>query len=315
MDNQPQRSISWESSSERDENHQSTSASEQNQHQRQSFFAGSYDRNQELLRSLTESGEEDFDEDWLIREAAKKLPQARTGNGVYGARMVSSNELRVSSGSGIGARDFANMETVRRNIHRVFENSISFVEVSTEQIQRVKVIHNRFMEGSVFSFNYNWLLFISSVIAAIGLGTDSVTIIIASMLVSPLMGPVVGIAYGASIQDFKMVRIAFVTEALSLIGCILTGALVGMCMVPFPVADKWPTDEHLSRGNLTSLYAGLPVAFFSGLGVAVSLLDDVTSSLVGVAISASLLPPAVNCGMLWVSQLFVLPVYNVLMLC
>lgn len=38
--------------------------------------------------------------------------------------------------------------------------------------------------------------------------------------------------------------------------------------------------------------------------VAVSLLDDQTSSLVGVAISASLLPPAVNTGVLWVAYFF-----------
>ena len=36
------------------------------------------------------------------------------------------------------------------------------------------------------------------------------------------------------------------------------------------------------------------------MGVALSVLDDQTSSLVGVAISASLLPPAVNCGMLFI---------------
>jgi len=60
-----------------------------------------------------------------------------------------------------------------------------------------------------------------------------------------------------------------------------------------------------SRGTKTSLLVALPVAFFSGLGVAVSLLDDQTSSLVGVAISASLLPPAVNAGILWVCHFFV----------
>jgi len=48
----------------------------------------------------------------------------------------------------------------------------------------------------------------------------------------------------------------------------------------------------------------LPIAFFSGLGVAVSLLDDQTSSLVGVAISASLLPPAVNASILWIAYAF-----------
>lgn len=59
------------------------------------------------------------------------------------------------------------------------------------------------------------------------------------------------------------------------------------------------------RGARQTFYVALPVAFLSGLGVAVSLLDEQTSSLVGVAISASLLPPAVNAGILWVCHAFV----------
>ena len=46
--------------------------------------------------------------------------------------------------------------------------------------------------------------------------------------------------------------------------------------------------EMVSRGTMEFFYVALPVAFFSGLGVAVSVLDNQTSSLVGVAISASL---------------------------
>ena len=41
-----------------------------------------------------------------------------------------------------------------------------------------------------------------------------------------------------------------------------------------------------------TFFIQFPIAFFSGFGVALSVLDDSTSSLVGVAISASLLPPA-----------------------
>lgn len=59
-----------------------------------------------------------------------------------------------------------------------------------------------------------------------------------------------------------------------------------------------------SRGSLQNFYVSLPVAFFSGLGVAVSILDEQTSSLVGVAISASLLPPAVDAGILWIAYAF-----------
>ena len=44
--------------------------------------------------------------------------------------------------------------------------------------------------------------------------------------------------------------------------------------------------------NIYCRLLGIPIAFFSGLGVALSVIDEQTSSLVGVAISASLLPPA-----------------------
>lgn len=67
------------------------------------------------------------------------------------------------------------------------------------------------------------------------------------------------------------------------------------------MAESWPNSEQVGRCTWENFFVGLPVAFFSGLGVAVSLLDEQTNSLVGVAISASLLPPAVNAGMMWVA--------------
>lgn len=67
------------------------------------------------------------------------------------------------------------------------------------------------------------------------------------------------------------------------------------------MAESWPNSEQAGRCTWENFFVGLPVAFFSGLGVAVSLLDEQTNSLVGVAISASLLPPAVNAGMMWVA--------------
>lgn len=55
----------------------------------------------------------------------------------------------------------------------------------------------------------------------------------------------------------------------------------------------------LSRGLLRSLWVNVLIAVLSGMGIAIALLRDNTGSLVGVAISASLLPPAVNAGLLW----------------
>ena len=63
-----------------------------------------------------------------------------------------------------------------------------------------------------------------------------------------------------------------------------------MCTVPICVQMK-------GRGLVDGLAVGFAIAIPSGVGVALSILGNNTSSLVGVAISASLLPPAVNCGL------------------
>lgn len=119
------------------------------------------------------------------------------------------------------------------------------------------------------------------------------------------MGPVVGIAYGSTISDWKLVKRSLLVEAGSLAFCILMGVIIGGITGPTQLSDVWPTQEMTVRATWANFYIGLPVAFFSGLGVAVSLLDEQTSSLVGVAISASLLPPAVNAGILWIAFRFV----------
>ena len=112
-------------------------------------------------------------------------------------------------------------------------------------------------------------------------------------------------AYGTTINDWKLVRKSIKVETLSLLFCIFMGFSIGAMTGPTSLSDDWPTDEMMSRGTSETFFVSIPVAFVSGLGVAVSLLDDQASSLVGVAISASLLPPAVNAGVLWVAYLFV----------
>lgn len=149
-------------------------------------------------------------------------------------------------------------------------------------------VHDRFAEGMVFSFNYNTLLLVASVLAGLGLVSNSSSTIIASMLVSPIMGPVVAMAYGTTIGDWKMVKRAIRTESLSLLFCVVVGFIIGAITGTTTLAESWPTDEMEVRGTWTNFLVALPVAFFSGLGVAVSLLDEQTSSLVGVSPSKSI---------------------------
>ena len=132
-----------------------------------------------------------------------------------------------------------------RDLALIFSNDEDITEVTEEDIERVRVMHAKFLEGSKFSFNYNSLLVIAAVIAACGLGGNSVAAVIASMLVSPLMGPVVGMAYANTIRDYKMFRIALTTEIISIIVCIIVGVISAGCMLPFQVSETFPTPRNV----------------------------------------------------------------------
>ena len=290
------------------------------------FVTGDYEHNLEILDNWEAEESSDFiEEDRLIYEATNKIATASDLLTSRNRMVVSSEELNREESNDEGDNDLFGAEesdsenpspekgsqktntreAVMKNLRLIFLDDNNYLEVSREEIQRVRVMHKRFLEDSSVSFNYNTLLILSSIIAALGLASDSTATIIASMLVSPLMGPVMDMAYGATILDFKLFLIALRTEIISLFACIVVGFVVGALMLPFvKVLEMYPTDEMTSRGKMENFYFGIPIAFASGMGVAVSVLDEQTASLVGVAISASLLPPAVNAGMLWVLCLY-----------
>ena len=93
-----------------------------------------------------------------------------------------------------------------------------------------------------------------------------------------------------------MVQDSLKVEFLSLSLCVGLGVIIGATCFALRLDDDWPTAEMKSRGDVEGLLTGIAIAIPSGAGVALSTLGNNTSSLVGVAISASLLPPAVNAG-------------------
>jgi hypothetical protein len=96
-------------------------------------------------------------------------------------------------------------------------------------------------------------------------------------------------------------------ELASLLICIGIGYIVGIISICIGTEGDWPTTEMRNRGVINSLAIGFAVAIPSGIGVALSVLGNNNSSLVGVAISVSLLPPAVNCGIAFAYACFGFP--------
>eukprot|EP01108_Squamamoeba_japonica_P005901 TRINITY_DN4771_c0_g1_i1.p1 TRINITY_DN4771_c0_g1~~TRINITY_DN4771_c0_g1_i1.p1 ORF type:complete len:571 (+),score=328.91 TRINITY_DN4771_c0_g1_i1:84-1796(+) len=178
----------------------------------------------------------------------------------------------------------------------VEEKEQTFLETVKSRVMVENVVQQTKAQA-VFSFDFLALCVVASILAAVGLAIDSAVVVVASMLVSPIMGPILAVTFGSVVHDWKLVRVGVLSELLSLMICVMSGFVVGLCFANYGPFFNWPTNEMAGRGSPVGLLVGLAIALPSGIGVALSVLGNNTSSLVGVAISASLLPPAVNCGM------------------
>jgi hypothetical protein len=80
---------------------------------------------------------------------------------------------------------------------------------------------------AALSFDFVVLLSLASMLAAFGLLESSSVIIVASMLVSPLMNPIMGIVFGLSVREHSLWRRGIQNELIGLTLCILWGFVIG----------------------------------------------------------------------------------------
>ena len=176
----------------------------------------------------------------------------------------------------------------------------------------VEEIYDNVKKGASLSFDFIAFIILAAVIAGFGLIQNNATVIVASMLLSPLMGPMLGVALGLVVNDRNLFMKGTINELIALALSFSVGAILGaFCLFYITpqglplielVEQNWTADPfvatEITRRGL--LFSGLDIgiAVFSGAAVAVSVTRGDMSALVGVAISASLMPPAVNVGMM-----------------
>lgn len=140
-------------------------------------------------------------------------------------------------------------------------------------------------------------------VALFGLVENNSLFLAASMLISPLMGPIVAATFGTVIKDRKLQVFGVVNELYGIAIVTLVGFIGGFifCLVDSRFGDDGSgmTNEMVNRSLIHSVIIGIFVAIPSGIAVAIGILGDNFGSLAGVAISASLLPPAVNTGLMF----------------
>lgn len=137
---------------------------------------------------------------------------------------------------------------------------------------------------------YLVLMVLSTMLAAVGLYLNSVSVIIGAMLLAPLMAPIVSLAMGILRGDIALFRKSIGKIIIGVLIALLSSALITLLFPHKPV-----TDEMLARLNPTLL--DLAVAIISGIAAACSKsFKEIIQSLAGVAIAVALVPPLTVAG-------------------
>lgn len=171
-------------------------------------------------------------------------------------------------------------------------------------------VYGQVMNQSKLTLDFLLFCLIGAILAGVGLATDNAVTIVASMLVSPLMGPILGLTLGTIVRSRTLIIKSIKSELAGCSLALLTGVVMGIILSPFggPYALGFPTFQMLDRGTVEGIIFGVVIAFVSGIGVSLAVSHGSINSLVGVAISAALLPPITNTGMLFTYALFSLMV-------
>lgn len=136
-----------------------------------------------------------------------------------------------------------------------------------------------------------WILVFSIFVASIGLNVSSTAVVIGAMLISPLMGPIVGIGLAVAINDVDTLRKSFINLGV-MVGLSVLTAFIYFLISPV----KEETPELLARTYPTIL--DVLVAIFGGLAliVAKTKRGTIASVIFGVAIATALMPPLCTVG-------------------
>jgi uncharacterized hydrophobic protein (TIGR00271 family) len=149
----------------------------------------------------------------------------------------------------------------------------------------------RIEEGIKFQGFNVWVLIFSIFIASIGLNSNSTAIIIGAMLISPLMGPIVGVGFSLGTNRFELLKRSFMNFVIMVTVSLITSWLYFL-LTPIDKADT----EILARTAPTIL--DVLVAIFGGLAGAIAGTKKAQGLTVipGVAIATALMPPLCTVG-------------------
>ena len=136
-----------------------------------------------------------------------------------------------------------------------------------------------------------WILICSIFVASVGLNANSTAVVIGAMLISPLMGPILGIGLSVAINDIDTLRKSLVNFGVMILLSVITAFLFFKF---FPLQEE--SSELLARTSPD--IRDVLIAFFGGLALIIARTKKgtIASVIFGVAIATALMPPLCTVG-------------------
>lgn len=136
-----------------------------------------------------------------------------------------------------------------------------------------------------------WILVCSIFVASVGLNANSTAVVIGAMLISPLMGPILGIGLSVAINDVDTLRKSLINF----------GVMIGLSLfTAFLFFYSFPLNQETSEllGRVKPDIRDVLIAFFGGLALIIARTKrgTIASVIFGVAIATALMPPLCTAG-------------------
>lgn len=161
------------------------------------------------------------------------------------------------------------------------------IKADTDKKGTIKdIIENISMRGHTA-----WVLIFSILIASIGLNVSSPAVVIGAMLISPLMGPILGVGLSIAINDIDTLRRSFVN----------LGVMIGLSIITSFLFFKIPIFQDITpeiKARTAPDVRDVFIAIAGGLALimAISRRSKQTNTIAGVAIATALMPPLCVAG-------------------
>ncbi len=152
-------------------------------------------------------------------------------------------------------------------------------------------LYQKIVAGAKLDNNFMYMVIMSTIVAAIGLLKDNVAVVIGAMVIAPLLGPNMALAFATTLGEGKLLWIALKSNIAGLFTALGLSILIGFV---------WPLnfDSHELMMRTDVGMDGIVLALVSGAAAVLSLTAGWSNSLVGVMVAVAILPPTATLGLM-----------------